>query len=125
MSYNIGYHTRLYSDSTHKVLGGSFGGTLCEETAQRLVNAHFTVTVKPSGAPVFVDKAGREVRLYMTVDPASTKQGNEALRQWLAVKAAQEAAGEELREQQDAEVSSLMEGLTHEELVRRLKGGST
>ena len=69
---NIGYHTRLINNNASKVCGGSFGGALDLETANRLVNTHFNVIVKTSGTPVFVDREGREVSLYMSVDPSLT-----------------------------------------------------
>lgn len=77
---NIGYHTRLHLNNTIKVCGGSFGGTLDIETANRLVNAHFSVTVKNSGRPVFVDREGREVALYISVDPETTDKGKVAMK---------------------------------------------
>ena len=76
---NIGYHTRLISDNTVKVVGGSFGGRFDIETANRLVKSHFSVAVKQSGRAVFVDKRGREVSLYFTVDAGETDAGKKAL----------------------------------------------
>ena len=75
MSKNIGYHTRLYTDNTRKIVGGSFGGQIDAETVERLVNLHFEVFVKPSGRAVFVDQQGREVHLYLSVDPENTEKG--------------------------------------------------
>lgn len=118
---NIGYHTRSWADGT-KICGGSFGGGINLETVERLVKSHFKVTVKPSGTPVFVDRMGREVHLYITVDPRVTKAGVEALGEWQAVRRAillqeQAAAEEKVRE-----IEELMDSLSHEEIVRRLKG---
>lgn len=79
MLKNIGYHTRLDGKNSVKVTGGSFGGSLDVETANRLVRSHFTVIVKPSGRPVFVDRGGREVSLYISVDPEITDKGIEAM----------------------------------------------
>jgi len=76
---SIGYQTRSYADSSIKICGGSFGGAIDMETINRLVNAQFTVTVKPSGRAVFIDREGREVWLSVTVDPANTALGVEAL----------------------------------------------
>lgn len=123
LSRNIGYHTRLIRDNTVKVCGGSFGGTLDYETVNRLVKSHFTVTVKPSGHTVFVDREGREVSLYLSVDAELTAKGMEAKKAWLIEKRLQEAAEEKLRENQTEELDSLMSGLTHEEIIRRLKKG--
>ena len=75
----IGYHTRADADNTKKLVGGSFEGQIDAETVERIVQAHFTVTVKPSGRAVFVDRLGREVALYLTVDPSNTVAGRAAL----------------------------------------------
>ncbi len=122
-SSNIGYHTRLVSNSD-KVCGGSFGGTLDLETANRLVNNHFKVIVKPSGTPVFVDREGREVYLYLSVDPGKTTKGAEAIMAWRVEKNRQDEEEERRREAQQEELDSAMSGLTHEEIIRRLSQGS-
>ncbi|QGH45024.1 hypothetical protein [Bacteriophage Phobos] len=80
MRANIGYHTRSDGNNTVKLTGGSFGGAVDQATIERLVRAHFTVRVKPSGRAVFVDREGRDVSLYLTVDPDSTEAGKAALR---------------------------------------------
>lgn len=118
---NIGYHTRLYSDNTRKVVGGSFGGSIDIETVNRLVKSHFSVVVKNSGTPVFVDKEGREVTLYLSVDAGKTEKGELAMRAWRAELAKQTADEEHRREHQQDEIDQLMEGLSHEEIVRRLR----
>ena len=118
-SRNIGYHTRAWADGT-KVCGGSFGGSINQETVERLVKAHFKVIVKPSGRPVFVDRMDREVHLYIAVDPRVTKVGMEALCKWQVVRRAvllQAEAEEKVRE-----IEELLDSLSHEEIVRRLKG---
>ena len=117
---NIGYHTRFYSDPTTKVVGGSFGGSLDLETANRLVKSHFTVVVKPSGTPVFVDREGREVFLYFSVDARQTEAGKKALAEWRKDKAAQEEAQQALEALEAEEIASLMDGLSHAEIVARL-----
>lgn len=121
---NIGYHTRLINNNASKVCGGSFGGALDLETANRLVNTHFNVIVKTSGTPVFVDREGREVSLYMSVDPSLTIKGAEALRLWRAEKHRQYEEDEQRREAQQEELDSAMSGLTHDEIIRRLSQGS-
>lgn len=123
-SKNIGYHTRLYKDNTVKVTGGSFGGELSMDTANRLVSAHkFTVIVKPSGTPVFVDAKGREVRLYISVDASETDAGKAAIKEWRAEKAKLEEENERRAEREAEELDDLMNGLSHHEIVRRLRGG--
>lgn len=120
-SKNIGYHTRRISDNSMKVVGGSFGGSLDMETANRLVKSHFSVAVKPSGHAVFVDREGREVSLYFTVDAAQTDAGKQALAEWRKLRAQEAAANEALAAQQSEELDQLMAGLTHEEIVKRLR----
>ena len=124
MSTNIGYHTRLYSDPKVRITGGSFGGDLDWKTVERLTG-FFEVIVKPSGTCVFVDKEGREVRLYLSVDACRTEKGKAALEK--DRKARQEAWEKEkvMYEQQEEELEDLMKGLTHEEIVRRLKSENT
>lgn len=123
MRKNISYHTRLYSDNTVKVVGGSFGGSIDMETVNRLARL-FTVIVKTSGTPVFVDREGREVRLYLCVDAGSTKKGTEALKEWRAERAKQLEEEEAQLEREQGEIDQLMEGLSHEEVIRRLRGTS-
>jgi len=119
MSENIGYHTRLYADHTVKVSGGSFGGRIDQETVERLTRL-FEVTVKPSGTPVFVDREGREVRLYLSVDAGETEKGKAALAAWRKEEDAKAAAAEKLAEEQDEHLAHLLSRLSYEEAVRRL-----
>jgi len=118
---NIGYHTRLYSDNSVKICDGSFGGSLDMDTVNRLVKSHFSVVVKPSGAAIFVDREGREVCLYIAVDAGATTEGIKALCAWRAERAKQLALDEELQESREQEIEDLMNGPSHEEIVRRLK----
>lgn len=122
MPSNIGYHTRLYSDNTVKVCGGSFGGSIDMETVNRLVRVHCpSVVVKPSGTAVFVDREGREVRLYVSVDVDKTEIGKQAIKEWREAQIKAEEEAEFRREKEEAEIERLMRGLSHEEIVRRLK----
>lgn len=123
MSKNIGYHTRLYADHNVKVVGGSFGGSIDQETVERLTRL-FTVVVKPSGTPVFVDREGREVRLYLTVDPGATKVGKAALVEHQEKKRIELARLREQEEADQREIEDLMDGLSHEEIIRRLKSAA-
>ncbi len=118
---NIGYHTRLAGDNTVKCVGGSFGGAIDMETVNRLTRS-FTVRVKPSGTPVFVDQEGREVRLYLSVDPDTTEIGKAALKAWREERAKTEAHAQQLAEAQQAEIEDLLGNLGHDEAVRRLRG---
>lgn len=121
---NISYHTRLYGNNTVKVCGGSFGGSLDIVTANRLISAHFSGVVKNSGTAVFVDKKGREVSLYISVDVSTTDRGVLAIKQWRQEKVKQEALEEVLQRSQEEEIGNLMDGLSHEEIVRRLSGNN-
>lgn len=115
---SIGYHTRLDSQNTIKVTGGSFGGDIDLETVERLVKAHFTVVIKNSGRAVFVDREGREVSLYITIDPCKTTAGVEARREYDKKRMLERQAEEEKEE----EIQTLLEGMTLEEAIRRLRG---
>lgn len=119
---NIGYHTRLFDDHSVKIVGGSFGGSIDMETANRLVSAHFTVTVKHSGTAVFVDRMGREVRLYISVDANKTAKGVIALKEWRAAREVEQRKAEARWEEEKEELDVLMGSLSHAEIVRRLKG---
>jgi len=117
---NIGYHTRLDRDNRVKVIGGSFGGTLCIDTANRLVNAHFEVKIKPSGRAVFVDREGREVSLYMSINPDMTIKGQKVIKAYQEDNYRKEQ--ENLRNKEDNEdtIQELMQGLTYEEIISKL-----
>ena len=110
---SIGYHTRLDSDTTQKVTGGSFGGSIDLETVQRLVNSHFVVTLKPSGRVVFVDRQDREVRVYLSVDASMTTQGRVLIAQ-------RDTERRELEEAQQAQIDGLLDSLSPEEIIARL-----
>lgn len=116
MSNNIGYHTRLRSDDTVKLVGGSFGGAVDQETIERLTKVFFTVKILPSGTPVFVDREGREVHLYITVDPGKTEQGKVALAKY---RQAQEVLKKIEEEKQD-QIQDLIESMDPDEVIRRL-----
>ena len=113
----ISYHTRLDADNRVKVSGGTFGGTVDYETVNRLAKAFFTVSIKPSGRAVFVDKEGREVNLYIKVDAETTSVGIEAKKVWRAEGRRQDCEDRLLREEIDSEMAKL----TPEEVLRRLK----
>lgn len=117
----IGYHTRLFSDNTHKVSGGIFPGPINATTVDNLVTSHFTVSVY-DGRCVLVDRDSREVTLYLSVDAAETTKGVEALRVWRLESERLEAEAKRRREMEEGELGHLMQNLTHEEIVKRLKG---
>lgn len=118
MSENIGYHTRLDSNNTVKVCGGSFGGRIDKDTVERIVKAFFTVEVQPSGRPVFVDREGRKVSLYFSIDPGKTEAGRMALAEYRR----EREVAQQAEQEKEQEVQNLLEGMTTEEALRRLKG---
>ena len=119
-SENIGYHTRSVEDD-RKVVGGSFGGDFSMDTVDRLMQM-FHVVIRPRGTPQIVDREGRQVRLYVSVDAGKTEKGKAALVEWRAKRAAEaeREEEEELAEQREAELEEAMRGLSHEEILRRL-----
>lgn len=118
---NIAYHTRSTADDS-KLVGGSFGGDFSLETVERLAKSHFKVVVKPSGTPVFVDKQGREVRVYFAVDPRDTTMGKAAIAEHNKEKARLQAIQDQKEEEQQNQIDDLMDGLSNEEIIRRLSG---
>ncbi len=116
---NIAYHTRSTADDS-KIVGGSFGGDFSLDTVERLARSHFTVVVKQSGTPVFVDKQGREVRVYFSVDPRDTVMGKAAIAEYNKEQARLAAIQEEKEKEQDDQIESLMDSLSKEEIIRRL-----
>ena len=122
MSYkSIGYHTRLYGDTTKKISGGSFGEAIDMETINRLVSAHFRVSIEPSGTPVFVDRQGREIRLTIAVDPKVTEMGKVAIAAHNREKLIERERLQDIEDSNQQEIEYLLDGLTHDEIVRRLR----
>lgn len=117
MKKNIGYHTRLYSDPSVKVVGGSFGGDISMETVERIVNAHFSVKIEESGHARFVDKNGREVYLYLSVDPLSTSKGKEAMTEYWKDRQRKEEEEKQKRE----EIEAILDGMTSDEILAKLR----
>lgn len=115
MHQNIGWHTRLRSNANVKAAGGSFGGNFSLDTANRLARL-FTVKVLPSGTPVFVDREGREVWLYMTIDARETDAGKAAMAEHRKA----EAARQHIEDEKAARVQELMDSMSNDELLKRL-----
>ena len=112
---SIGWVTRDSNNDNLKLAGGSFGGSIDMETVERLINAHFTLAMRPSGSPTFVDRKGRHVRLYLSVDPRITKAGQRLM--------AQDAERRRNVERKlDRELEDLLNGLSTEEAIERLRG---
>jgi hypothetical protein len=118
-SKSICYHTRLVKDGT-KVVGGSFGGAIDQETVERITRL-FSVVVKPSGTPVFIDDDGREVNLYFHINPKDTVKGSEAIKAHQLKKEQEwEEEQKQIREREEV-LQQLMSSLTYEEILERLK----
>ena len=117
----VTYHTRLDGQDSVKVAGGSFGGEFDMDTANRLTKVWFTVTVKPSGRAVFVDREGREVNLYVRVEPADTEIGKPIVTAYKAEQAKIRRAEEAEEERKQAQIDNLLGGLSHDEILRRLQ----
>lgn len=118
---NIGYHTRAANGENvgQKLTGGSFGGAIDQETVERITRL-FHVKIKPSGTPVFVDKEGREVNLYFSIDPRKTEKGREALRAYNHEQARMWEEEKAKREKEEQDLAELLSNFTHEELIIKL-----
>lgn len=112
----IGYHTRLDNNNAVKVCGGSFGGSFDWDTVERLVKSQFTVKIQPSGRAVFVDREGRAVSLYISVDASNTEAGKLALAE---DRKARENA-QRVVDAKQSHIDELMANLSQDELIRRL-----
>jgi len=93
------------------------------DTIERLVNNGYTVTIKPSGVPVFVDIKGREVMLYVTIDAGECSKGRAAIEKHSLEQRAAREARREKDEREQAAIESLMAGLTYDEIISRLSVG--
>ncbi|UNY40419.1 hypothetical protein KLEP7_gp73 [Pseudaeromonas phage vB_PpeM_ KLEP7] len=119
---NICYHTRLHKDPKVKCCGGTFGGQVDAETIERLIKYNFDVKILPSGRLIFVDKEGRDVLLFISVDPESTSKGKNVLQEYQKQKRIEEEKQEKIEQEQNEEIEELTKGLSHEEIIKRLKG---
>jgi hypothetical protein len=120
MHKSICYHVRLSGQNSTLLASGSFGGDISQDTVERLAKSHFTVKVLNSGRAVFADKAGKEVSLYLHVNPETTTIGKEAIRADRVRRAEIAKAQDDLDESQESGIKELMSSLSHDEIVRRL-----
>ena len=95
----------------------SFGGAVDADTIERLVDRHFKVKITDKGAVYFEDRNGKIVHLYIRVNPAHVKQGVQLAKAWRT----EQRAKEELMQQ---EIDMLMDGMTQEEILDRLRNGA-
>lgn len=115
------YHSRLFAHHPTKVVGGSITADSLDDAADYLVSQH-TVTVKPSGRAIFVDREGREVNLYLSIEPAETAKGQAALRADREERELAERIRAEHEAAQQLELAELLRAIDTEEAIRRLKG---
>lgn len=117
------YHLRRVSDG-QKLVGGTVprSCSTLDQSAEWLAN-HAQVAVSGSGQVNFL-YGGTYVRAYLSVDPAETVQGQEALTQWRIDKRNREDAEAERNADFEREIEDLMDGLSYEEIVSRLRGES-
>lgn len=118
---SLGYHTRLDKDQRVKVCGGGMmSGSLDITSVNNLVNSQFSVTIKQSGRAVFVDREGREVSLYITVDPDATEMGKAAIRLWRVEKEEKERLRQLQAEIDEERIQNARAGMDVDEVIRRL-----
>ena len=94
-----------------------FRGAIDAETVERLVDHHFKVKITDKGVVYFEDRNGKIVRLYIRVKPAHVKQGVQLAKAWRAEQRAK-------KEQLQQEIDMLMDGMTQEEILDRLRNGA-
>ena len=117
------YHLRRVS-SGQKIVGGTISASLTSlDSAAEWLAERSQVVISPSGIAQFT-YGGTPVLVYLSVDPAETAQGKEALRQWRIDKRNREDAEAERNADFEREIEDLMDGLSQEEIVRRLRGES-
>ena len=119
---SIHYRTRLVDDDVMSATSvweaaSSFGGAVDADTIERLVDRHFKVKITDKGAVYFEDRNGKIVHLYIRVNPAHVKQGVQLAKAWRAEQRAKE-------EQLQQEIDMLMDGMTQEEILDRLRNGA-
>lgn len=112
----IVYHTRLDGKDI-KLSSGTLQGECDKETINSLVNKLFSVKILASGRAVFVDGDGRNVMLYVTIDPLTTDKGKAAKKEHEEINAAQNKKDQELQDL----VDNMINSYTNEELYKILK----
>lgn len=120
MHKSICYHTRLSGKDSVKVCGGSFGGQVDMETVEQLVKNQFTVVIKNSGHAVFVDKEGREVNLYINIDPLSTKVGKDSKAKHNKETSERIERDKKIEAEKRSRLEAIMENMTNEEIIEKL-----
>lgn len=119
---NIGYQTRLDGADSTLLSSGSFGGSIDQSTVDRLVNNNFDVKVLNSGRPVLVDRQGRRVRLYLSVDPLRTEKGKAAYHWWLEHERTRRAAEADREEKLREELDAMVDQIGLATVLAKLKG---
>jgi len=103
---NIVYEVRSANSDT-LVRSGAFGGTIDQDTVDRLVNNLFDVEVTKTGRCVLVDHRGNEVRLNLRVIVAHTEKGKAAYAAWREKEVERIENEEQLRMELDDAVDSM------------------
>jgi hypothetical protein len=113
---SFAYHVCLRDDTSRKTAGGAAscsGDGWPDVTAiDRFVNKTFTVRKSRAGRLTFVDKADREVLVYVAVDPLHTQLGRAA--HYMYARQQQEEAAWRLQ------LDQLLTEMPAKEAVRRL-----
>lgn len=80
------YHARLAENNTVKTVGGTITAETLDQAAEQICAGKrgFTLRAKSGGRVTFVDSRGREVRVYLSIDPVVSPQGRAALAEFNA-----------------------------------------
>lgn len=115
------YHLRRVSDGA-KIVGGSIPRTLeTLDAAAEWLSKFTQVSVTESGQVHFT-YGNTPVWAYLSVDPAETEQGKEALRQWRIEKRNREDAEAERNDELQRELEDLVGSIGIEAAIRKLQG---
>ena len=115
------YNLRRVSDNL-KVVGGSLPSSLTTlDAAAEWLSERAPVVVSTTGKAQFT-YGGTPVWAYLSVDPAETPQGKEALNQWRIEKRNREDAEAERNEDLERELEDLVDSLGVEAAIQKLRG---
>ena len=111
---------RAFADGTGAAVsaGTSYVNNKPFDEAVAALVAQHNVILTSTGRPVFVDREGRRVSLYLRLDPAQTDKGQKAYAEQR--RAAQAAAASQ--EFQEAELRGLLQEMSTTEAIAALKG---
>ena len=116
------YHLRRVSDNL-KVVGGTLPNSLTSlDAAAEWLSERAPVVVSPTGNVQFTYGGGTPVYAYLSVDPAETEQGKDALTQWRIEKRNREDAEAERSKDLERELEDLVDILGVEAAIQKLRG---